>query len=172
MAREPLARLLVLLNDAPAELNGAQAGQPDSAASDPLAGLSAAQQTQARADLLAVLQDNPVLTLDRLNVTQPAGNVTLTGRLALPGAARLNDSQLQVLSDQPAALLPLTDLQLKLSATRDALNTLLGNFGPLAQMADIDTLISAGYLTRSGNQLGLDLRFDQGRATLNGQSME
>ncbi|MFC6748358.1 DUF945 family protein [Deinococcus aquaticus] len=119
-----------------------------------------------------MLQDNPVLTLDRLNVTQPAGNVTLTGRLALPGAARLNDSQLQALSDQPAALLPLTDLQLKLSATWDALNTLFGNFGPLAQMADIDTLISAGYLTRSGDQLGLDLRFDQGRATLNGQSME
>ena len=172
LAREPLARLLVLLNDAPRELDGAQPGQPDSAVSDPLAGLSAAQQTQARADLLAVLQDNPVLTLDRLNVTQPAGNVTLTGRLALPGAARLNDSQLQALADQPAVLLPLTDLQLKLSATRDALNTLLGNFGPLAQMADIDTLISAGYLTRSGNQLGLDLRFDQGRATLNGQSME
>ncbi|WP_291429725.1 YdgA family protein [Deinococcus sp.] len=172
LAREPLDRLMVLLNDAQAGMNEARQAQPDQAESDPLAGLSAAQQTQARADLLALLQKGPVLTLDRLNVAQGAGNVTLTGRVALPGAATLDDTQLQALADQPAELLPLTDLQLKLSATQDALNALLGNVGPLAQMADIDTLVSAGYLKRSGDQLGLDLRIDQGRVTLNGQSLE
>ena len=125
-----------------------------------------------RADLLALLKDNPVLRLERLNITQPTGNVTLTGQLSLPGAASLSDPELQGLADQPAAALSLADLQLKLSGTQAALNTLLGSAGPFAQMVDTDTLIGAGYLTRSGDQLGLDLRFEQGRATLNGQPLD
>lgn len=167
LAREPLARLTTLLNEASQD-------QPDAsgAASDPLAALSPAQQTQARADLLALLKDNPVLRLERLNITQATGNVTLTGQLSLPGAASLSDPELQGLADQPAAALSLADLQLKLSGTQAALNTLLGSAGPFAQMVDTDTLIGAGYLTRSGDQLSLDLRFEQGRATLNGQPLE
>ncbi|MFN4250722.1 DUF945 family protein [Deinococcus sp.] len=167
LAREPLARLTTLLNEASQD-------QPDAsgAASDPLAALSPAQQTQARADLLALLKDNPVLRLERLNITQPTGNVTLTGQLSLPGAASLSDPELQGLADQPAAALALADLQLKLSGTQAALNTLLGSAGPFAQMVDTETLIGAGYLTRSGDQLSLDLRFEQGRATLNGQPLD
>ncbi|GGS13408.1 YdgA family protein [Deinococcus knuensis] len=171
LAREPLARLATLLNEAQTDDTQPDApGSPDPA--DPLAALSPEQQTQARADLLALLKENPVLRLERLNVTQPGGNVTLTGQFSLPGAARLSDPDLQRLPDQPDTLLPLADLRLNLSATQAALNDLLGTLGPLAGLVDPDTLISAGYLTRSGDQLSLDLRLEQGRATLNGQPLE
>lgn len=168
LAREPLTRLATLLNEAPALKETPAAPDP----ADPFATLDPAQQAQARADLLTLLKDTPVLRLERLNVTQPGGNVTLTGQFSLPGAARLTDPQLQALPDRPDTLLPLADLQLKLSGTQAALTGLLGNLGPLAELADIDTLLGAGYLTRSGDQLGLDLRLEQGRATLNGQPLD
>lgn len=168
LAREPLARLATLLNEAPALKETPTAPDP----ADPFATLDPARQAQARADLLTLLKDTPVLRLERLNVTQPTGNVTLTGQLSLPGAASLSDPELQGLADQPAAALSLADVQLKLSGTQAALNTLLGSAGPFAQMVDTETLIGAGYLTRSGDQLSLDLRFEQGRATLNGQPLD
>ncbi|MFC6800436.1 YdgA family protein [Deinococcus caeni] len=168
LAREPLARLATLLNEAPALKETPTAPDP----ADPFATLDPARQAQARADLLTLLKDTPVLRLERLNVTQPGGNVTLTGQFSLPGAASLSDPELQGLADQPAAALSLADVQLKLSGTQAALNTLLGSAGPFAQMVDTETLIGAGYLTRSGDQLSLDLRFEQGRATLNGQPLD
>lgn len=92
LARAPLNRLMTLAGDLQdgARRSGAQAqaGTPD---------LTEAQTRQLQDDLLALLRGSPQLTVDRLNVNQPGGDILLKGQASLPGAATLSGGQLQML---------------------------------------------------------------------------
>ncbi|MBZ9753110.1 YdgA family protein [Deinococcus sp. HMF7604] len=163
LAQAPLHRLLVLLDETRKTTGVA------SAAGD-LKSLTPEQEKQAGADLLALVKDKPVLTLDRLSLKGEGGEVLLTGSAALPGAAALSDTDLKALLEEPTGALGMLDVQANLQGSEAAMRGLLGTFGRGLE-DNLDAFIEAGYLKRSGDTLSLALRLNQGEPTLNGQSM-
>ncbi|GAA4008172.1 YdgA family protein [Deinococcus rubellus] len=160
LSREPLARIVNTLTNLNQQLSRA----PERAK------LSKAQEQALMDDALALLKAQPVFSVDRLSLTQPSGDIVLSGKAELPGAADLSAETAQMLSKVPMAALGMVKLQARLSAAEPALRELLGSFAPDAA-ASLQSLIDAGYLKRQGNTLTSDLAFGNGKGTVNGEAL-
>jgi len=160
LSREPLARITKTLGTLGQQLQG----------SPEKADLSKTQEQALQDDALALLKAQPVFSVDRLSLTQPSGDIVLTGRAELPGAANLSAETAQMLSTVPMAALGMVKLQARLSAAEPALRELLGSLSPDAA-ANLQSMIDAGYLKRQGNTLTSDLAFESGKGTVNGEAL-
>ncbi len=161
LSREPLARIAKTLNDMDKQAQ-ANPNQPTE--------FTEAQQKALMGDAVAVLKAQPVLSLDRLSLTQPSGEILLTGKAELPGATELTSESAQMLAAFPLAALGLAKVQAQFKAPEAALTDLLKNLSPDATRY-LDTMIQAGMLKRDGNTLVSDLAFASGKATVNGQPL-
>lgn len=166
LARAPLGRLAALVGELRRQTRSASTGTgtPD---------LTEAQTRQLQDDLLALLRGNPQLTLDRLSLSQPGGDIVLQGQASLPGAAGLTGEQLQMLAQMPQMLAGMLDVSLKARANENALRDLLTLFGGKAGNLNgtVQGLIDAGYVRRSGQELSAEFRLREGQPTLNGQAL-
>lgn len=161
LSREPLARIVKTLS----ELGKRSRANPDQTPN-----LSAAQQKAVMDNAVALLKAQPVLSVDRLSLTQPSGEILLTGKAELPGASELSSENVQMLSASPLAALGLAKLQAQFKAPEAALRELLTNLAPGA-VQNLDGMIQAGMLRREGNTLVSDLAFESGAGTVNGQAL-
>lgn len=166
LAREPLNRLMTLMNDMQKQAKNTDASsQPE---------LTPEQQKQLETDLLALLKDNPRLTIDRLSITQPSGEILLNGQVTAPRLAGMTAEQLQMMGRQPALLATLADVHLEAKASEKALTELLGLFSG-SQVADLGSalqpMIDQGYVVKTGEQLSAVLDFKDGTPTLNGKAL-
>ena len=163
--RAALQRLLAVSREVQ---NGARAGAtPD---------LTDAQTRELEAAGLALLRGSPKLTLDRLSVTEPGGEIVLTGEAS---AQRLAEQlaqggaeDLRRMAAVPAALMGLLDLRLEGRAPRQAIEDLAalgGGAGDLTQT--LEGLVGGGYVREAGGQLSTELKLTDGRLTLNGQAL-
>jgi uncharacterized protein YdgA (DUF945 family) len=165
LAVAPLQRLGKLYNDLQAAQRGKTAPTPD---------LTAAQEQQIQADLLALLKEDPRLVIDRLSVGTGSGPVVLTGQVNLMGLGQLSSEELAALEQMPMLALSRVDAQAKVQASESALKGLVDTFGsdsPFSDPQAIQQLVDAGLVTRTGTTLTADLRFKDGASTLNGQSL-
>ncbi|WP_161881392.1 YdgA family protein [Deinococcus alpinitundrae] len=160
LSREPLARMTKTLSTLGQQLQG----DPEKAE------LSKAQEQALQGDALALLKAQPVFSIDRLSLTQPSGDIVLSGTAELPGAADLSAETAQMLSTVPMTALGMVKLQVRLNAAEPALRALLGSFSPDAA-ANLQSLIDAGYLKRQGTALTSDLAFEGGKGTVNGEAL-
>lgn len=160
LSREPLARVVKTIGT----LNQQLRDDTQKAA------LSTAQEQALQDDALALLKAQPVLSVDRLSLTQPSGDIVLSGRAELPGAADLNAETAQMLSKVPMAALGMFRLEARFTAAEPALRELLGTLAPDAA-ASLQSLIDAGYLKRQGSTLTSDLAFAGGKGTVNGEAL-
>ncbi|AWN24191.1 hypothetical protein DKM44_13915 [Deinococcus irradiatisoli] len=160
LSRAPLARMVKTLGSL---------GEQARAGAD-VSGLSAAQEKALTADALAVLNGQPVFSLDRLSFKLPGGEMMLSGQLDLPGAASLTPETAQLLADTPEAALGMLRAKAHFEAPEAALRGLLESVEPGAARS-LGQMIEAGYLKRQGGQLTSDLAFGDGRATINGQPL-
>ena len=166
LATEPLNRLMTLMNDIQQQAKNTDSGsQPE---------LTPAQQKQLETDLLALLKDNPRITIDRLSLTQPSGEILVTGQASAPRLAEMTAEQLQFMTQQPAMLAALADIHLEAKASEKALTELLGLFGG-SKMADLGSalqpMIDQGYVVKNGEQLSAVLDVKEGQPTLNGKAL-
>lgn len=164
LARAPLERLVTLFSDLQAKkpADGTQA-MPD---------LTAEQQKQLETDLTALLKGNPKLTLDRLSLTQPSGDVVIKGEVSAPQLASASAEQLQMLTAMPQMLMGMLNLHLEGQANQKALEELLAlGGGKVAQQANIQGMVDAGYLTKQGNDVSMKLDIKDGQMLLNGQAL-
>ena len=165
LSQAPLARLVKVLNDlgkSGAAQTGGQAAGLDS--------LTPAQQQSLTDDAVALLRAQPVFAIDRLSMQQPGGEIVLSGKAELPGAAALTSESARMLSAAPMAALGMLRLQAQFSAAEPALRELLGSVSPGAA-GSLDSLIQAGYLKRRGTTLSSELTFDQQGGKINGQAL-
>ncbi|MDB5044510.1 MAG: hypothetical protein JWQ08_560 [Deinococcus sp.] len=165
LAIEPLRRLGRLFNDLQAAQRGSTGNTPN---------LTAAQEQQLQTDLLALLKEDPRLVIDRLSVATDSGPVVLTGQVNLTGLGQLSGEELTALQQMPILALSRVDAQAKVQASEPALTSLLNSFGqgsPLSDPAALNQLVEAGLVNRTGKTLTADLRFKDGRSTLNGQAL-
>lgn len=138
--------------------------------------LTETQNKELEAAGLALLRGNPKLTLDRLSVTQPSGEIVFTGEAS---AQRLADrlgqggaEDLRRMAAVPAALLGLLDIRLEGRAPRQALEDLAGLGGGAGDLTgNIEALVGSGYVREEGGQLSAELNLTDGRLTLNGQAL-
>ncbi|WP_293910633.1 YdgA family protein [Deinococcus sp.] len=165
LSREPLVRLLALVNS----LNEKNRAAGSSAASG-LASLSAAQRKAATDDALALLKAQPVLSVDRLSLVRPEGELVLSARAEIPGAAKLNAESVQMLTQAPALGVGMLKLQAQFKGPDAALRGLLGTIAP-SVTSSLDGLIQAGFLKKQGRDLVSDLSLNEGKPTINGQAM-
>lgn len=164
LARAPLERIVTLFNDLQAKKPaGGTQSMPD---------LTAEQQKQLETDLTALLKGNPKITLDRLSLTQPSGDVVITGEVSAPQLASASAEQLQMLTAMPQMLMGMLNLHLEGQANQKALEELLAlGGGKVAQQANIQGLVDAGYLTKQGNDVSMKFDIKDGQMMLNGQAM-
>lgn len=161
LSREPLARVVKTVNEL-GKKNQANPNQsPD---------LSDTQQKALMDDVVALLRAKPVLSVDRLSLTQPSGEILLTGKAELPGASELSRENVEMLSTSPLAALGLAKLQAQFKAPEAALRELLNNLSP-AVAQNLDGMIQSGMLKREGNTLVSDLAFEGGKGTVNGEAL-
>ncbi|MFC4637133.1 YdgA family protein [Deinococcus hohokamensis] len=167
LARAPLNRLLTLVNEV--QTGARAAGTPSGALPD----LTPAQQQQLQADVLALIGDGPELSLDRLSLKQPSGDVVLRARATLPGASTLSREQLQLMLAAPAAAMGLLNAEASFEGPRTAVQELLSLAGPGTPglASRLDDLVEAGMLRQTGQQLSARLHFGEGDFTLNGRSL-
>ena len=161
LSQEPLARLVKALTEL---------GKTGPDQSNPLASLTPAQQQSLTDDALSLLRAQPVLAIDRLSLEQPSGEIVLSGKAELPGAASLTPESAQMLSAAPMAALGMLRMQAQLSAAEPALRELLGSLSPGAA-GSLDSLIQTGYLKRQGNTLTSEVTFDKAGTRINGQAL-
>ncbi|WP_158591633.1 YdgA family protein [Deinococcus cavernae] len=173
LAREPLNRLLGLVNDMQRASTQASRTQASRTQASSTPDLTPAQEKQLGQDMLALLKDSPRLTLDRLSLTQPGGEILLTGQASAPRMATMTVQQLELLTDQPAVLATMADIHLEAGASEQALTELLGLFG--GRLADLggtlQPMIEQGYVVKQGDQLRAVLDFKDGTPTLNGKAL-
>ena len=163
--RAALQRLLAVSREAQ---SGARAGDTS--------GPTEAQTKELEAAGLALLRGNPKLTLDRLSVTQPSGEIVLTGEAS---AQRLAEQlaqggaeDLRMMAAVPTALLGLLDVRLEGRAPRQALEELAALGGDAGDLTgNIQALVGGGYVREEGGQLSTELNLTDGRLTLNGQAL-
>lgn len=168
LARAPLNRLMTTLSGLQGDLQKAGADGPE------MPELTDAQAKQVQADALALLRGRPRLTLDRLSLRQPGGDIQLTGELGLGGAASLSDEEWQMLSQMPQMLATLLDVRLDARASEKALGELLALFGEAGGQdlsGAVGQLVDAGYVRRSGGQLSAQFTMKDGQPMLNGQAL-
>ena len=164
LSREPLVRLMALLNT----INENSRAAASSAST--LGNLSAAQQKAATDDALALLKAQPVLSIDRLSLVRPGGELVLSARAEMPGAAKLTAESAQMLTQAPALAIGMFKLRAQFKGPEAALRELLNTASPAAA-AGLDSLIEAGILKKQGRDLISDLALDEGKPTVNGQAM-
>ncbi|WP_420595265.1 YdgA family protein [Deinococcus sp.] len=161
LSREPLARLAQTLTTLSEQAKTAPGTTPN---------LSDTQQKALMDDGVALIKDQPVFSIDRLSLTQPSGEVVLSGKAEAPGAAAMTSEQLQLLSGSPFLALGMVKLSAQLKAPEAALRDLVGTISPGAA-GNLDALVQAGYLKREGQNLVSDLAFSGGKGTVNGQAL-
>lgn len=161
LAREPLARITQLMRDA---------DQRALATPGQTSGLTEFERKALMDDALAVLQAQPVLSIDRLSVTQPSGEILLTGKVELPGAAQLNSQTAQMIAGFPLAGLSMAKVQARFKAPEVAVVELLKSLSPDAAR-NLNSFIQAGMLKREGDALVSDLLVENGKTTVNGQAV-
>ncbi|GHF29585.1 uncharacterized protein YdgA (DUF945 family) [Deinococcus metalli] len=159
----PLERIVTLLQQA----------QQGSVAPGRRETLTPAQQQQLQSDLLDVLRGGPALDIERISVTRPAGEVAVTGRITVPGAATLTAPQLAQVAQSPALLGGLLAVTLNVRGSEAAITDLVSSVGAPGQgiAQNLGALEQAGYITRAGRTLSTTLRLDGGAVTLNGRSL-
>ncbi|MDV6374453.1 YdgA family protein [Deinococcus arenicola] len=160
LSQEPLARIMTTIQTLGQQARG-DGETPD---------LTEAQQQALTDDALALLRGGPIFAIDRLSLTQPSGDIVLTGKVEVPGASDLDAETAQMLVSSPALALGMVKVQAQLKAAEPALQELLGTLAPDAA-AGIESLIDIGYLERQGNDLVSNLAFGGGEATVNGQAL-
>lgn len=162
LAREPLNRLLTLQNELQSQI------QPGSSTPQ----LTDAQSKQLEQDLQALMQGNPQITLDRLSVNSPSGEILLTGQASAPKLAQLSAQEWQMYSAMPQMLIGLFDVHLEGQAKQQALQELLALFGgESADLTNIQGFVDSGYVSQQGDQLSMKFDIKDGRPVLNGQAL-
>ncbi|TSA83873.1 DUF945 domain-containing protein [Deinococcus detaillensis] len=161
LSREPLSRLAKTFSELGKQSQANPNQTPD---------VSDAQQKAMLDDAVALLKSQPVLSVDRVSLTQPSGEIVLTGKAELPGAAELSSENVEMLSASPLAALGLAKLQAQFKAPEAALRELLTNLAPEA-VQNLDGMIQAGMLKREGTLLVSDMAFESGAGTVNGQAL-
>lgn len=135
--------------------------------------LGAAQTRELEEAGLALLKGGPRITLDRLSLTQPGGDIVVTGEASAPRLTDLSAEDLQTMTAAPTALLGLLDLRLQARAPRPALEELAslggGEGGDLSRT--LQGLVNGGYIREAGDELSTELKLAGGRLTLNGQAL-
>ncbi len=160
LSREPLVRLVKTL-----QTLGQQARDGSGAEA-----LTEAQQQALTDDALAVLRGGPVFAVDRLSLTQPGGDLVLTGRAELPGASELDAETARTLASSPQLALGLIKVQAQFRAAEPALRELLATLSPEAANT-LESLVEIGYLERRDNELVSHLVFGDGETSINGQAL-
>ena len=166
LAREPLGRLMTLVNELQADAAREGAGATPA--------LTEAQAEQVRKDVLALLRGEPKLTVDRLSLRQPSGDITVTGEVGMGRAASLPAEELEMLSAMPQMLATMLSVRLDARASENALGELLALFGEAGGQdlsGAVQDLVDAGYVRRSGGQLSAQFSLQDGQPLLNGQAL-
>ena len=158
LAREPLARMAAALSEAD-RIARQNPGQPPE--------LSQAQQQALLSDATDLLKAQPVLTIDRLSLTRPSGELLLTAKATVPEAAGITPDAARMIAAFPPAALGLVKLQARLQAPEVAVSEMLSH-APPAMAANLVRLVQAGLVRREGETLISDLDFSGGKATVNG----
>ena len=161
LARDPLVRIAQTF----------EAIQDEARRGKNASSFTKAQEDALMKDVLALLQAQPVIAVDRLSVQQPSGAVTLDATATLPDAQGLNAATLK---ESPETLLAALNVRANLSGREQAVRELLtladsGGRRGLAQ--NLGGLIEAGLLERKGDTVTATLNYGRGGMTLNGQDM-
>lgn len=161
LSRAPLTRISTTINALNEQTRAKPEQSPD---------LTDAQRKALMDDVLALFKAQPVLSIDRLSLTQPSGQLVLTGKAQIPDATQLSGENAQMLMLAPSMARGLLKLEAEFKAPEAALRELLGNISPEAS-SGIDSMIDAGMLKRQGNQLTSEMLFSEGKGTVNGQAL-
>ncbi len=166
LARGPLNRLTQVLNELQQERAGTGLkGTP---------ALSAAQQRELTAAGLALLQQAPVLSIERLSVGDEGKQVVLSGQVTVPNAVGLRAADLEgfgleEFEQWAQTLAGRLAMSADLSGSEGALRPLLAAAG----VGDgLNTLVEAGYLRRDGERLSMSVRYSGAQVTLNGKALD
>jgi uncharacterized protein YdgA (DUF945 family) len=162
LSQAPLTRLGKLINSMNAN--------DQTGATKSFESLSAEQQKTVTDDAMALLKAAPVLSIDRLSLSRPDGELVLSAKAEAPGAAQLTAENAQMLTQAPALAVGMLKLQAQFKGPEAALRELLGTVSPAASKT-LDGMIEAGFLKKQGNDLVSDLALEEGKPTINGQAM-
>lgn len=175
LAKAPLNRIVKLISDLQQQsTKSAQtvAGQPQ------VPDLTDAQTQQLTNDAIELLKGNPELNIERLSITQPSGDIVISGKATMPKAASMSSEDLQMLSAMPQMLATMLDVQLKAEGKEKAVQELLALFGGSTGQAqanelaaNLQGLTEAGLVKRTGDQLSMEFLLKDGTPTVNGQAL-
>lgn len=164
LERQPLERIMALISQA------SQASRTGKSMPD----LTEAQQKQLEADAKALLAGNPKITLDRLSVAQPSGDIVFTGELSAPKLAQATPEDLNMAMQMPVMMMGMVNLHLEGKANEQALKELLSLGGEQASgLSDsINDMVDAGYVVKSGNQISTTFDIKDSAMLLNGKPLQ
>lgn len=166
LSAAPLERIAKVFNEMQNEEEQKASGnaKPD---------LTEAQTKQLQDDALALLKGQPKITLDRLSITQPSGDIVLTGEASAPKLATMSAEDLAMAAQMPAMLASAFELHLEGKAKEKALSELssLGGGRTQGLEGSIQPMLEQGYLTKEGDELHMVFDYKEGQSTLNGKPL-
>lgn len=95
-----------------------------------------------------LLRSRPRFALNCLSVTEPAGDIVLTGEVSVPRLAQMDDEQLEQLLNHATGLESAFDYRFDASAKEEALQHLASVLG--MQVPDIQQLVAQGIFVKEG----------------------
>ena len=149
-----------------AELN--QVAQNTDSESDLSSDLSMAQFKPMLRPLQVLLENSPEISIERMGVTTPEGDIKASAVVKLPNA---NVGDLGVAMENPMILMGLAavvEANAQLALPQALLMTNLSE----DQAEMLPALLQSGYVLNNNGQLSTSISYAQGKATINGQPMD